>query len=376
MPYWNYHKVEKAINTAPWYLPYGYEEIYQKLEELNVDCHAFHEGVFKDNEGKILTEEGEKLTQVLNWMNMCMVLPGGTVRGREEYLNDLLMAHVISLGLRRIFEGKKPLHFFLEPTIAEALLSTFVSGIKPDAIQEVPVPARIFVPSLPFSTDGSPERLKEVMILGKPDIVDTRDAGSLFLVQMSVRLARWSEEYKDWRDEVLTEGYVSVRPGEYLEDTLKRYEGSEAYDDSSSQVRAMAFRLLINLLLYWRSQDADILRQLNPEYEKTRARMLKKTGKKRDKIKKALKSIPQNAYFLLGQKLEVIQKRKEQEIYVSDETKESEPTGRHVAYHMRRGHWRWQPCGTAKLERKLIFVESYWAGKDPPRDPLGFSVRS
>lgn len=53
----------------------------------------------------------------------------------------------------------------------------------------------------------------------------------------------------------------------------------------------------------------------------------------------------------------------EQEIHFHEtETKNhthnpSEPTGRHVTTHWRRGHWRRQPHGPGRTERKLIFIK-------------------
>ena len=46
-------------------------------------------------------------------------------------------------------------------------------------------------------------------------------------------------------------------------------------------------------------------------------------------------------------------------------------TGRTVAAHWRRGHWRRQPFGPGRAERKLIRIRPVWVGAGPPGSSEG-----
>jgi hypothetical protein len=293
------------------------------------------------------------------------------VANRPAFIRSMVVAVLHKLYLTELKEDKSTLNFFLEPTIADALATTSVHGLSESDLPDILDPFFVFAPPgiIPFKD----RHMEELEFLAVPLPSYTPDQLQICLLIGIVN------KDTQLRDVVYLDCIMNTKEPRPL-DALLRGDVSTVRTDGGvtapeSEMTCVG-RLLFNLMLYWKSQDPDILKQLNPEWEKINQRIHdQRNPKKRERLKKQLRNISKNEYQVIGQKLELIQKRKMSEISQL-EVSSGELTGRHVAYHSKTGHWKWQPCGEAKKERKLIFVDTYWAGKNPPREKIGYSVRS
>ena len=120
-----------------------------------------------------------------------------------------------------------------------------------------------------------------------------------------------------------------------------------------------------NALLYITNNEHDVVRgNLDPAREALRARMLRASGAKREKLRARLRGIPEHPVFTVGGTY-VIDKRLTEGTGLA--------TGRHLNVRfIVAGHWRQQACGQGRAQRKLTWIAPYWKG--PELAPITRSV--
>jgi hypothetical protein len=168
--------------------------------------------------------------------------------------------------------------------------------------------------------------------------------------------------------------HILHRRGVLLTDAFKNEFSKEEVkdfdinDESSHDLNVNAVtKIIINTILYYTSNDSDILKQINPDYEKSLRKLKTQTGVARKRRQERLKSIPKNEYFVLGSTLELFRRRQELDhpdtspipSGPKEHREPGEPTGRKLPSHVRSGHWRWVACGKGLKDHKLRFIKSY-----------------
>jgi len=381
--YWNYQRVKEALDPdrrryhfdgLPIPLIRDMEkEVWERLEidggPLLIDPSVRQVFV------------SELVERTLTNLPEGLPLRPGLSEGLTNYIWDIvrtLIGHFAVSGILRVPGCPK---FFLEPLISEALLSTSVKGLTTADLPEIPTPLAIFLPPEMRAYEADDEfhtKIKlEALYLAYPSVNEETDQTGYTMIGQSNYQA--FEGLPDSIDHGFSLGLIAIPRTQprALEDYMS---GDYTVLDKTQlkprreSVKNLTPRLLLNLLLYWKSTDADVLRQLNPEWEKVNQKAHSTKGKQHQKAVKALQRIPKTEYLHLGSRLEILQRRKPEDKLT--EPQEATPTGRHQPQHLRRGHWKWQPCGPQSRERKLIFVETYTAGQAPPVEKVGFSVRS
>ena len=384
MPYWDYHKVKRVLKAAPNALRLDptYRALAKRINKL-IDEHDLLNMTRSDPLAMFDVRRELCVSEVDDIVNHGYA----SVGAGEDMLRDLLLVHEEAFRAeagRRLYEetvrgGER---FFLEPLITHALKTTTVKNLNTDDLPPWPDQLSIFLPrgmvSLLYEGHQS-ITIESVHIIGVPE-VEMSDGGRRALVKSPVIF------YSTIDGGVTSYNIASIAvppdkdltcllDGDYEAVSPALAGGSATWSSGR-----MIFPILINTLLYWKSQNEDILEQINPQYEKVRARMLRcKKSKKRDKIKKQLRSIPEDRYCVLGSKLEILRRRKNIEVPFAQDmssSEEGEKTGASVVQHWTRGHFKWQPCGPRRSLRKLIFVSDYQKGTLPPPEKVGYSVRS
>jgi hypothetical protein len=106
---------------------------------------------------------------------------------------------------------------------------------------------------------------------------------------------------------------------------------------------------------------------VDPEAQKLWQKLKKATGKKASKLQKQLNGCKQDRAILLGKSIKVERGK------ASYEGDRGPGTGNKLSvHHLVAGHWKKQPCGERRKERKLIWVSPYWRG--PEDGPLREAV--
>jgi hypothetical protein len=123
------------------------------------------------------------------------------------------------------------------------------------------------------------------------------------------------------------------------------------------------FKFIMNVVIYITRSDADVtFVHVSPEYASYKERMLKAQGKKREDLKKRMRSLNSGTRMLLGKNYTI----KRWDDKTASQHSES---GRHITVRtLVSGHWRNQACGVGKLEHKTIWIEPFWRG--PEAAPL------
>lgn len=107
--------------------------------------------------------------------------------------------------------------------------------------------------------------------------------------------------------------------------------------------------LSVNVILYINSTKPDIIKipafiKQNPSTERQKEKQ---------------RRVPKDDYFILGKNITIMHQRESQE--------NSEGSKNFTSYSYQfqvRGHWRQQPCGPNRQDRKNIWIEPHWKGPD------------
>jgi hypothetical protein len=385
VPYWNYHRVREALDA----------------EKKRYHFHGADRRVVEDIARSVRSQDIqlgiddlEARTRIVdsimeNVLRNSPPVSGEVTQSLRYLIWDICRAEFCQEVTTSILSNKDGQRFFLEPTIAEALSTTSMKGLTTADIPEFPTPLSIFLP------EGTPQYLEgddfqstitmdaihvAAPVAGKD--VKMQDALAYpMIVNNHARLADDDlVKSQSYAMAMLTLWPNLVLPlEEYLNGTFTTLSPNEKGEVESklnqSAAQVVVQRLFLNLLFYWKSEDPDILKQLNPEWEKLRQKIHRHVGGKRKRANAQLKKTPKHEHYLVGSHLEILQRRRP----VGDgEDSVSEPTGRHLRRHKRRGHWKWQPCGERNMRRKLIFVDTYMTRGlgGPEIEKVGYSVRS
>ena len=231
----------------------------------------------------------------------------------------------------------------LSPTLFASLIETDFSRLKGE---DIPVPLNGFYVHLP-----------DAQSLG------VEHKGFVF----DGAYVRWAlDPYKKPRLEVmlvfvnpenaLDELYVTT-PISLYGDVEERFNEARAGADPDSAKFCDQFvRLIVGLCFYLSCDDADVERQhFGPSPDlKTRA---KKLGGAAGKKLLQMGTIPVH-YLRVGHRFET------RSIELESLAAADKETRKLLKRHVVRGHFRQQPCGPGRQERKTVFVRSFWKG--PP----------
>ena len=133
---------------------------------------------------------------------------------------------------------------------------------------------------------------------------------------------------------------------------LDRYDEGMAIEDPEGLSRLIS-RIAFNACLFAVERGVR-LRPLDPQAEKRRAK-----GRCDERMARLA---DRDAQEVVIQDLDLI-------LMGGTGGEPGEPTGRHLRPHRRRGHWKLQPYGPGRSERKRLFVSSYLVnanGQDAP----------
>jgi len=386
MPYWNYHKVHAALDPSA--TRYYFYKCDQRLV-ADIAKLVSHTDITLG-----IDDLGVR-SQIVDGL-MAAILGGqptpkpSVVQSLRNLTWDVCRGVYCQKLVSGILSHKSNLRFFLEPTITEALSTTSVKGLTTLDLPDIPVPFSVFLP------EGTPQYLNAdefhstitvdaIHIAAPVAGIDSNGCDALLYPLIVNNQARIADD-DPVRSRGFAMGMLSLWPGralpleDFMDGGFKHIDPNSNGDvvlsrDDTTGSQIIVQRLVLNLLLYWKSEDPDILKQLNPEWEKIQAKVQRHVGGKKERAQAALKKTPRHEHYIVGQYLEVLQRREPEG---ADDKSESTPTGRKLRRHKRRGHWKWQPCGEQRSKRKLIFVETYTTRGQGEEivEKIGFSVRS
>ncbi len=155
-------------------------------------------------------------------------------------------------------------------------------------------------------------------------------------------------------------GSITTVNGKVLEDCLvsnkiTEYTPDEHYEASEKEVVHLAARVAINSMLLLMQQGCKRLGADNKAYEEKLRSHLAKAQKRKQGVKDAqerLRQLP--IYYGFAQEIQLF--REEREDFPAQSDTHS---GVIVRPHWRRGHFRMQPFGQGRSERKRIFVSPF-----------------
>lgn len=307
--------------------------------------------------------------------------------GEHYYAAYRHMSSVVGTAMKKLgLRGGDP-PYFLEPTIVDALARTPPGSVCAEDVAEVTSGKRICFPDqlIKLIRDGEEDFwLEEIHLLRfVPTVIEGVPHKALTYVQQFAHKSNHScgERGKTLHQPGVHRGRT-VQQFFIREDAQLNCMGQEDFylkELDEQQVNALCPQFCLNFLLYLTSDDPDILRSLNPEYDKASRRVMEaKDESSRSKRRKKLKRLDQHPHLVVGQHLEIIRRRAENTDGERDSTYyTSEGMRSRARRHFRRGHWRWQACGPALSKRKLIWVEGMVVNEDMPEaEVVGFSVRT
>jgi len=184
-----------------------------------------------------------------------------------------------------------------------------------------PCPMRDVPRSIQVSIGGPPVEIR---------FTDTTDDGVLF----EVLLCWWADDPSEgagYADRLGFRGDVEVEAS--IADALK--VNGTGVSDKLRDTRLRLYRIVLNTIMYMSSVDPDVVVR-----EVVSRPPASKKGKKRRRVVKS--KFRRTKVVYLGSRLKPSVSR-------------ASPVG-----HVRRGHYRWQPCGKKNLQRKFIFIPSTW----------------
>lgn len=145
-----------------------------------------------------------------------------------------------------------------------------------------------------------------------------------------------------------------------LDSSLDMYRGKAHGDAEAYRKPWKALcSYLVNIILYATMPDVEsTFQHYDKNYTRLQAKLrTQRSPKKREKIKQRLRTTSAVGYTYLGGSITV------------DRTQDrvlSEGDGRRkiTVRTLVSGHWRDQPCGRQRLDRKRIWIEPFWRGPD------------
>lgn len=131
-----------------------------------------------------------------------------------------------------------------------------------------------------------------------------------------------------------------------------RFEETSVYKD---YYKSDMFRLAMNTILYITSPEADVQNTHNQEIKNLNKKMINKKGLRREEYSKRIKMLNSQKNYIVGAKFRL---SKEYTAKLTSEGKKWE-----LKHRVRvMGHFKNQPVGPGRLERKRIWIAPYWKG--------------
>lgn len=272
-----------------------------------------------------------------------------------------------------------PVRFFLEPVLADAFSKTAVTGLTFSDLGKIPLaPVAIHLPPDSLVLQASTDTTKPVYCT-YTDLFIVRNVvhNQEHFIEVVVRAEAFSDEQK-YGPHLYGLFWLPV-PDKSLDallagDTKPILTVYDSRDESENIHRPgrhtfRYMRILVNTLLYWNSQDPNILEQINPDYHSTFQRTQQGPKRARRKAQKKLQGTKERKYYQLGVHLEVLQRRRMKK--AASDTTRATPTGRGgwlQSIHWRGNYWRNQPYGPGREKTKLIYIDPHLAGSGPAKE--------
>jgi len=292
----------------------------------------------------------------------------------EDSLGILAQNGLLGVVYRRMVQQRKVRKLFLEPTLAGAFSQTTVTGLTFADMGTIPGVTRIFVPAgavMASEADGRSGHLSELVLLhGTHADKHMLDFVAVCRRDGNPSTGLMSSVWEAWDHTPLETGLCC---GEYAE-PADEPDDSGIGIVSGSSIYATFGRVAINTLLYLNSSSPDVLEKINPKYNDAFQRSQKARKKKeRKKAQGSLKRLQgKKGYRHVGVHVETIQRRRMAKLA---EEKKGEPGeaaegrgGWHQVVHWHGNYWRQQPHGPGSKLRKLIYIEPYIKGSEPPKE--------
>lgn len=254
---------------------------------------------------------------------------------RTPMARDLMHQAQWILNGRRVYD--------LSPTLFASFVETDFSRLKG---ADIPVPLRGFYVHLPDAKSLGIER--EGCVFDGAYVrwvLDENNNPSLDVMLIFLNM-----------EDALEELYIDTPISLYgdVEERLK--EMQVRADPDNVKFCDQFVRLIIGLCFYLSCDDADVERQHFGPSPDLKARA-KKLGGAAGKKLLQMGTIPVH-YLRVGHRFETRSVELESLAAADKETRKL------LKRHVVRGHFRQQPCGPGRQERKTVFVRSFWKG--PP----------
>jgi hypothetical protein len=256
----------------------------------------------------------------------------------ETFSSEELEHDVASLSLIHNWQvcGKKV--YEISEGLAWQLINTEVRGLR---VEDVAAPHYTFMVKIP---NAMKEHLAKVYH-GDDEIM-------LIGVQRNVKKRRTSFK---WETYGCDKDIIIPR--------MLSFSGDESWDEPltdmmSADNDASVGTFALNVCLYSTMRGADIIEVFPPERERLVRRISKAKGASKRRLRKRLESTNYVSLLRLGDSVELVKN-------VGSPSTKSHGTGRKLDVRfLVRGHWRNQPCGKGRRDRKLIFIEPFWKGPE------------
>lgn len=394
MPYWTPERIKKAMRRNPWQFFVGvpaFVEITHQFLMNSVEKIDLTEIPTNEMIKVMISNLGlnfiEHLKNLSNGRCIFPQFPVDDALGPDMYKKkraskrfyEIASSYYSSVLLHQQIGTFGVKHYFIEEKIADAFSKASLKDLK---FCDLPQSETVIVGHFPPSAVTDDLTITEMAL--SPIIVVNGIAQCFstahfqynikpYLKKLKVKEVeakfKFNKDQKVYTVDELA-AFIAGWPGSSILINMVNGGLSESLGD----IHDDEFKRLFNLLMYCKSDNPDIVRQLNPDFHKTKKRKSGK-NKKRKKSAKTSSTNANNHQFIVGQNIEVIQRRKSAFEPKETPDEKSEPTGKHRANHEVRGHWRWQACGPKYSKHKLIFINPYRAGKNPPKEKV-FNVRS
>lgn len=185
-----------------------------------------------------------------------------------------------------------------------------------------------------------------------------------------ILIGRDNENSRYEGDDALYHWNIRLREGKTVEECLQESQditdatmgnNDLAHYEQMKPTLDKLFPYLMNVILYATMSEADLMIvQSDPEYSKlfNRAMKLDKKSKKRRSLLARAKQLDSQPRILLGGSI-VVDRSKDGTGGDSEGSK-----GKVTVRTLVSGHWRNQPVGEGRKERKRIWIEPHWRGPE------------
>jgi hypothetical protein len=248
---------------------------------------------------------------------------------------DLMQQAQWILNGRRVYD--------LSPSLFANFIETDFSRLKGE---DIPVPLNSFYIHLPDAKRLGIER--DGCVFDGVYVRHARNAQDELFLDILVILVNPEDE--------MDELFIAM-PVPLQGDVEERIEQERAHlDPDATKFSDQFIRLVIGLCFYLSCDDADVERKHFGPSPEVKARA-KKLGGTAGKKLLAINTLPVH-YLRVGHRHETRSVELESLAGADKETRKL------LKRHVVRGHFRQQPCGPGRKERKTVFVRSFWKG--PP----------